>query len=66
MSNVIFEAVSKSGDDWRVLEVSDTNGSLPMYVVERNQGEHDRRFFIIRIFADKAEALRKAEYLATR
>lgn len=64
MTNIIYSGVSKSGDDWRVLEFSDTNGSLPMYVIERNQGEHDRRFFIVgRIFTDKAEALRRLSIL---
>lgn len=55
--------VKKYDYDWRVLEFTDTNGSLPVYAVERNQGEHDGRFFIVSVTPSKELALHKADML---
>lgn len=55
-ASIIFEGISKEGDDWIVAK---WNSNLCM--VLRNQGDHDRRFFIV---AAKDEA--KAVELAKR
>jgi hypothetical protein len=56
---ILFEAVSSSGDDWRVVEM----GGLSL--VERNQGEHDRRFFPVGgAYLDSLVAVAKCEKLA--
>ena len=54
---------SKYGYDYAVWEVSDINGSLPVYAVMRNQGEHDEKYFIVKAFTDKALALSYAKRL---
>lgn len=61
MTEIIWTGKSRSGDDWRVVGCFDDNGTPPSYVVERNQGDHDSRFFIIRVTFDKAEAIACAE-----
>lgn len=64
MIKVILNGTTKRwGEDWRVLEVSDTNGSLPVYVLEKNQGEHDQRFFTVKLSVDKNYILEKARLL---
>jgi hypothetical protein len=64
MQNIIMSGKVKKWDyDWRVMEVSDTNGSKPVYVVERNQGAHDERYFIVKLTVDKDEAIRTASRL---
>lgn len=64
MIKVIMNGTTKRwGEDWRVLEVSDTNGSLPVFVLEKNQGEHDQRFFIVKLSVDKNYILEKARLL---
>lgn len=63
MFEVFFETVSRSGDDWRVVGGKCGNGYI--YWVERNQGEHDRRFFQVgKAYLDPLEATSKCEKLA--
>ena len=62
--DVIYETVSKSGDDWRVIGATCGNGGI--YWVERNQGEHDRRFFMVgKAYLDALAAIDKCKKLAS-
>lgn len=64
MERIIMSGRVKKWDyDWRVMELSDTNGSLPVYAVERNQGAHDERYFFVKLTIDKDEAIRTANRL---
>ena len=47
--------------NWCVLEVADNNGSLPAYVIMRDQGAHDGRYFIIKVSTDKEFIISEAE-----
>ena len=60
MDNIITSGTSIHGYDWNVTECADTNGSENIYVLSRNQGAHDRRFFIIDFSTSKNEILEKA------
>lgn len=56
-----FEGVSRNGDDWLVVGIGN------IYLIQRNQGEHDRRFFIVgTLFTSLEEAITKAEYFCNR
>lgn len=60
MFDIFFETVSPSGDDWRVIVC----GGLAL--IERNQGEHDRRFFPVgKAYLDPLEAVEKCKRLIT-
>lgn len=56
---IMFEGVSKSGDDWLV--VGDSKSAFVM----RNQGDHDKRFFIVTL-CETEKALAKAQYYTNR
>lgn len=53
----------KDAYNWRILKVYGTSGLFkPSYLTVRDQGAHDRRFFIVSdIFKDPRDALKKAK-----
>lgn len=58
---IYFEGVSRNGDDWVVV------GDGKIFLILRNQGEHDRGFFIVgTLFTSLEEAIAKAEYFINR
>lgn len=58
---IYFEGVSRNGDDWLVV------GDGKVHMILRNQGEHDRSFFIVgRLMQNREEAIEKAKYFCNR
>lgn len=59
---ICFEDVSRNGDDWLVVGIGNNT-----YMILRNQGEHDRRFFLVgHLFTNLEEAIAKAKYFCNR
>lgn len=55
--NIYFEDTSKVGDDWLVA------GDGQLFMVLRNQGEHDGRFFVVgQILTELEKAITKVKY----
>lgn len=55
--NIYFEDISKDGDDWLVA------GDGQLFMILRNQGEHDERFFIVgHILTELEKAIAKVKY----
>lgn len=56
-NKVIYSDISRSGDDWRVIDFMGL-----CYLVERNQGEHDQRFFQVgHPYKNQYEAIAKVK-----
>ena len=55
-----FEGISKNGDDWKVV------GNDNLQMILRNQGDHDRNFFIIDVMNEVEKAIEKAKYFCNR
>lgn len=65
MENIIMSGkVEKWDYDWRVVEYSNPDERfLPVYIVERNQGDHDKRYFIVKLTLSKDFAISEANRL---
>lgn len=64
-ATVIFENTSPEGHLYRVTEIFNPHWEpvcKPLYAVERNQGDHDPRFFSIYFGEDKEYALNLAYF----
>lgn len=62
---VIFTNTGANGHVYRVIEATSTEWGpalKPVYMVERNQGSHDPRFFNIYIGEDREYALQLAGF----
>lgn len=61
----IASGTSKHGTNWKVTELKNHDQKFaPVYVIERNQGEHDERYFMIgHFYFDKDKAINKAKQL---
>ena len=57
---IYFEGVSRNGDDWMVF------GNDSIQIIARNQGEHDGRFFVVKIMNNVYRAIEKAKYFCER
>ena len=57
--NIIFTNAEANGATYEVTEVLNPEWKLPspLYFVNRNQGDHDPRFFNIYVGEDKARAM---------
>ena len=59
--SIVWSGVDMWGNEFQVIKAGWN------YAIRRNQGDHDRRFFLLTMIFDNAEdAVNKAQYLCTR